>query len=51
MDAAAHYLAWVERYGDAYTTDEQRRAAYRQAKAALAELAEIFEQATLGPCP
>ncbi|WP_293310543.1 hypothetical protein [Mycolicibacterium sp.] len=40
MNAAEHWQAWLERWGDAYDTDEERRAAYRDAKANLARLTE-----------
>jgi hypothetical protein len=34
--------AWLDRYGDWYSTDEDRRAAYRDYRANLAELTAIF---------
>jgi hypothetical protein len=34
--------AWLHRYGDDYSTDEERRAAYRDFKANLARLTEMF---------
>lgn len=42
MDAAEHWQAWLDRYGDDYATDDQRRAAYRDFKANLARLTEMF---------
>ncbi|MBS4730526.1 hypothetical protein MSM1_20105 [Mycobacterium sp. SM1] len=43
VDAAEHWLAWLARYGDDYATDEERRAAYRDFKANLAALGEVFD--------
>ena len=43
MNAAEHWHAWLERWGDAYGTDEERRAAYRDAKANLARLTEAAD--------
>jgi hypothetical protein len=42
MDAAEHWAAWLERYGADYATDNERRAAYRDFKANLATLREVF---------
>jgi hypothetical protein len=42
MDAAEHWQAWLHRYGGDYLTDEARRAAYREFKANLAQLADVF---------
>ena len=42
MDAAEHWQAWLERYGADYTTDEGRRAAYRDFKDNLATLTQVF---------
>jgi hypothetical protein len=42
MDAAEHWRAWLDRYGADYATDEERRAAYRDFKANLARLTEMF---------
>lgn len=43
MDGAEHWAARLHRYGDDYsTTDEERRAAYRDAQANLATLTEVF---------
>lgn len=42
MDGAEHWAAWLHRYGDDYATSEERRAAYRDAKANLATLTEVF---------
>jgi hypothetical protein len=41
MKAAEHWRAWLDRYDD-YATDEERRAAYRDFKANLAELTDVF---------
>jgi hypothetical protein len=43
---AGHWQAWLDRYGDDYETDEQRRAAYRDFKANLAELTDVFSNRT-----
>jgi hypothetical protein len=40
VDAAENWWAWLDRYGDDYATDEQRRAAYRDFKASLATMTE-----------
>jgi len=37
-----HYRQWLDRYGDIYPTDAERRAAYADARAALAELRAVF---------
>lgn len=42
MSAAEHWQAWLDRYGDDYATDEERRAAYRDFKANLADYTERF---------
>lgn len=42
MNAAEHYAEWLKRYGDVYDTDDERRAAYRDFKANLAELRSVF---------
>ncbi|MFV8279829.1 hypothetical protein ACNQPY_26330 [Mycobacteroides abscessus] len=42
MDAEEHWQAWLDRYGDDYDTDEQRRAAYRDFHTNLATLKEAF---------
>jgi hypothetical protein len=42
MDAAEHWQAWLDRYGADYTTDEERRAAYRDFKDNLATLTQVF---------
>lgn len=44
MDAAQHWQAWLERYGADYATDEERRAAYRDFHANLAETRAVFSQ-------
>jgi hypothetical protein len=42
VNAAEHWRAWLHRYGDDYATDEERRAAYRDFKANLAALTDVF---------
>jgi hypothetical protein len=42
MDAAEHWAAWLHRYGADYGTDDERRAAYRDFKANLATITEVF---------
>jgi hypothetical protein len=42
MNAAEHWAAWLQRYGDDYSTDEERCAAYRHSKANLASLTDVF---------
>jgi hypothetical protein len=42
VNTAEHWRAWLDRYGDDYATDEERRAAYRDFKANLARLTEMF---------
>lgn len=44
MEAGEHWQAWLDRYGADYDTDEQRRAAYRDFKANLARLTEMFSR-------
>ncbi|UUO02388.1 hypothetical protein M4D79_02435 [Mycolicibacterium novocastrense] len=44
MSAAEHWRAWLERYGDDYATEEERRAAYRDFQANLAEIRAVFSQ-------
>lgn len=44
MSAAEHWQAWLDRYADAYATDEERRAAYRDFKSNLARLTEAAER-------
>ena len=44
MNAAEHWQAWLDRYGDDYDTDEQRRAAYRDFHANRAEIQAVFSQ-------
>ena len=44
MEADEHWQAWLDRYGADYDTDEQRRAAYRDFKANLARLTEMFSR-------
>ncbi|MBS4730532.1 hypothetical protein MSM1_20135 [Mycobacterium sp. SM1] len=43
VDAAEHWQAWLDRYGDDYATDGERKAAYRDFKANLAALGEVFD--------
>lgn len=43
MNAAEHWAAWLDRYGDDYATDDDRRAAYRDFKANLARLTEAAD--------
>lgn len=42
MNEAEHWHAWLDRYGQDYATDEERRAAYRDFKTNLATLTEVF---------
>lgn len=42
VESGEHWQAWLDRYGDDYSTDEERRAAYRDAKGNLARLTEMF---------
>ena len=42
LTAAQHWQAWLDRYGDVYDTDEERRAAYSDFKAKLAEMRDVF---------
>lgn len=42
VNAAEHWGVWLDRYGDDYATDEERRAAYRDFKANLAALTDVF---------
>lgn len=44
MEAGEHWQAWLDRYGADYDTGEQRRAAYRDFKANLARLTEMFSR-------
>lgn len=44
MNAAEHWEAWLQRYGADYATDEERRAAYRDFKANLARLTDLFSR-------
>jgi hypothetical protein len=39
---AEHWQAWLDRYGDDYATDGERRAAYRDFNTNLAELTAVF---------
>jgi hypothetical protein len=42
VNAAEHWQGWLQRYGADYATDEECRAAYRDFKANLARLTEMF---------
>ena len=44
VNAVEHWQAWLHRYGDDYSTDEERRAAYRDFKANLAALSDVFDE-------
>jgi hypothetical protein len=46
VDADEHWRAWLDRYGDDYATDEQRRAAYHDFKANLAVMTEVFSESS-----
>jgi hypothetical protein len=46
MNAAEHWTAWLQRYGDNYATEAERRAAYRDFKANLATLTDVFSTET-----
>jgi hypothetical protein len=42
LTAAQQWQAWLDRYGDVYDTDEERRAAYSDFKAKQAEMRDVF---------
>ena len=42
--SAEHWAAWLERYGDDYATDTERRAAYRDYQTTLATMQAVFGQ-------
>jgi hypothetical protein len=42
VDAGEHWQAWLDRYGDDYSTDDERRAAYRDFQTNLAQLNAAF---------
>lgn len=42
MTPEEHWQAWLERWGDSYSTDEDRRAAYGAHQAELARMTAIF---------
>ena len=42
MDPDEHRRAWLARWGDAYTTDAERTAAYAEAQRTLNELQAVF---------
>jgi hypothetical protein len=44
METDGHCEAWRDRHGADYDTDGQRRAAYRDFKANLARLTEMFSR-------
>jgi hypothetical protein len=48
MNAAENQAAWMRKFGGDYATDAERRAAYRDFKANLATLAEVFGQEMFG---
>ena len=48
MNAAEQWQAWLQRYGADYTTDEERRAAYRDFQDNLATLTEVFSNERRG---
>ena len=43
MSSAEHWQAWLERWGDAYDTDDERRAAYRDHQDELARMAAVVD--------
>lgn len=44
MSAEEHWHAWLDKWGDAYATDEERRAAYKDHQDELARISAIAEQ-------
>ena len=44
VNAAEHWQAWLHRYGGDYSSDKERRAAYRDFKANLAALSDVFDE-------
>lgn len=44
-----HWQAWLDRYGDDYATDDERRAAYHDAQTTLATLTAVFAQREAQP--
>ena len=44
MSAAQHWRAWLDRYGDDYATDDERRAAYQDFQTNLATMQAVFSQ-------
>lgn len=44
MNAAEHWTAWLQKYGDDYATDDERRAAYQDFKTNLATMQDVFSQ-------
>ncbi|CAM5737894.1 hypothetical protein ACM0CU_24115 [Mycobacteroides abscessus subsp. abscessus] len=44
MSADQHWQAWLDRYAADYQTDEDRRAAYSNFQANLAEIRAVFAQ-------
>jgi len=42
--SAEHWAAWLDRYGDDYATDHERRAAYQDFKTNLATMQAVFAQ-------
>ena len=41
---AEHWAAWLDRYGDDYATDDERRAAYQDFKTNLTQMQAVFSQ-------
>jgi hypothetical protein len=46
VGTAQHWQAWLDRYGADYATDDERRAAYRDFKANLVILTDVFSTDT-----
>lgn len=42
--SAEHWAAWLDRYGDDYATDNERRAAYHDFTSNLATMQAVFSQ-------
>lgn len=42
--SAEHWAAWLQRYGDDYTTDDERRAAYQDFRTNLTAMRDAFSQ-------
>lgn len=41
---AEHWAAWLERYGDDYATDDERRAAYQDFQTNLTAIQDVLSQ-------